>query len=121
MRVTLLLAATMLVCFFDLALTLTFVTSTGMAEANPLARIVMEHGSPAFVVVWKLATMAVGLGILFWARKSKGAEIGAWGVLAVMIVLSVHWLAFAGEVSEMDSDYGRLSEADDPRWISITP
>jgi hypothetical protein len=120
-RVTILLFATCLMCLADLALTLTFVTSIGMVEANPLARSVMEHGSPSLVVLWKLTTMAVGLGILFWARRSKGAELGTWICFLVMAALSFHWFSFTGEVTQPDSDYAQIASLDDPRFISITP
>jgi len=120
-RVTILLIATFLMCMADLALTLTFVTSIGMVEANPLARSVMEHGSPLLIVLWKLATVVLGLGILFWARRNKGAEVGTWVCFAAMAALSIHWLSYTGAVSSMDSDYARMACVDDPRFISITP
>jgi hypothetical protein len=119
-RVTLLLIATFLMGLADLALTLTYVTSIGMVEANPIARFVMEHGSAALVVLWKLATMVLGLGILFWARRSKGAEVGTWVCFMVMAALSFHWLTYAGAVVT-EPDYARVAEVDDPRFISITP
>src|SRR5207253_1891873 len=63
-RVTILLVATALMCLGDLTLTMTYITSMGMVETNPIARAVMASNSPGFVVVWKLTTMALGLGIL---------------------------------------------------------
>jgi len=120
-RVAILLFATVLMGLADLSMTLTFITTVGMIEANPIARLVMELNSPGYVVLWKLATMLVGIGVLFWARMHRGAEIGTWICFAAMAALSIHWLAFAGQVSSMDSDYATLAAADDPRWISITP
>ncbi len=120
-RVTLLLAATCLMCLADLALTLTFVTSIGMLELNPLARSVMEHNSPELVVAWKLATMVLGLGILYWARRNKGAEVGSWVCFVVMAALSIHWFSFTGAVSSLETDYATMATADDPRFISISP
>ena len=120
-RVTILLAATCLMGLADLALTLTFVTTIGMLEANPLARYVMEHNSPSLVVLWKLASMTLGLGILYWARRSRGGEAGTWVCFAVMAALSIHWFTYTGAVAAPDSDYVPMAAMDDPRYISITP
>jgi hypothetical protein len=120
-RVTVLLVATALMCLGDLALTLTYVTSMGMAETNPIARAVMSHNSPAFVVIWKLATMAIGLGILFWARRTKGAEVATWLCFLIMCALCVHWFSFAMTVSDMPSEYAAMAAIDDPQWVSMTP
>jgi uncharacterized BrkB/YihY/UPF0761 family membrane protein len=121
LRVTILLLATCLMCLADLALTLTFVTTTGMLEANPLARSVMEHNSPGLVVVWKLATMVLGLGILYWIRRNKWAEVGSWVCFAVMAALSIHWFTYTGVMASPESEYAAMAAADDPRFISITP
>jgi hypothetical protein len=120
-RVTILLIATCLMCLGDLALTMTYVTSMGMVESNPIARAVMTGHSPQFVIAWKLATMALGLGILFWARRTRGAEIAAWLCFLVMVGLCVHWLLFAMAVSDLPLQYAEFSAADDPRWVSMTP
>jgi hypothetical protein len=120
-RVSILLFATVIMGLADLALTLTFVTTIGMVEANPLARLVMQYNEPGLLVLWKLATMLVGIGVLYWARKNRGAEIGTWVCFMAMAALSVHWLTFTGQVSELESDYAQMAAVDDPRWISITP
>jgi hypothetical protein len=120
-RVAILLFATVLMGLADLSMTLTFVTTVGMVEANPIARLVMQLNHPGAVVLWKLATMLLGIGVLYWARRHRGAEIGTWVCFVAMAALSFHWLTFAGQVSAMDADYATLAAADDPRWISITP
>lgn len=120
-RVVFLLAATALMSLGDLALTLLYTTSSGMVETNPIARAVMAHNSPLFVVVWKLATMVLGLGILCWARKTKAAEVAAWLCFLILVALCVHWLSFATVVSDLPSDYAQLASLDDPRWVSMTP
>jgi hypothetical protein len=120
-RVVFLLAATAFMSFGDLALTLTYATSTGMVETNPIARAVMLHNSPLFVVIWKLATMVLGLGILWWARRAKAAEVAAWLCFLILMALCVHWLSFATVVSRLPSDYAQLASLEDPRWVSMTP
>jgi hypothetical protein len=120
-RVTLLLFATVLMGLADLSLTLTFITTSGMIEANPVARLVMQLNHPGYIILWKLATMLVGIGVLYWARRSRGAEIGTWVCCVVMTALSFHWLTFTGEVTATGSDYAQVAAVGDPRFISITP
>ena len=119
-RVTILLIATAVMCLGDLALTLTYITSMGMVETNPIARAVMASNSPSFVVLWKLATMVLGLGILFWARRTKGAEVAAWLCYLIMCGLCVHWSGFAEAVSDSPLDYTAIASLDDPRWVNMT-
>jgi hypothetical protein len=118
-RVTILLIATALLCLGDLALTMTYVTSMGMVESNPIARAVMTDHSPSFVVLWKLASMALGLGILFYARRTKGAEIAAWLCFLVMGALTIHWFCFAATVAHLPFEYVDMASADDPRWVNM--
>ena len=65
--------------------------------------------------------MAFGFGILFWARKTKGAEIASWLCFLVMGALCVHWLGFAAAVANLPSEYAAMAAADDPRWVNMTP
>jgi hypothetical protein len=120
-RVTILLVATALMCLGDLVLTLTYVTSMVMVETNPIARMVMANNSPTFVVLWKLSTMCLGLGILFWARRTRGAEIASWLCFFIMSALCVHWFGFTAAVSHLPSEYAAMASLDDPRWVSMTP
>jgi hypothetical protein len=121
-RVTILLVATALMCLGDLALTLTFITSVGMIETNPIARAVMALESPAAVIVWKLSTMLLGLGILFFARRFRTAEAAAWVCFFVMAGLSIHWFGFTSAMATVTSpEYAELVMIDDPRWVSMTP
>lgn len=94
-RVASLVAAVMLMSLADLYMTLTFVTSVGMHESNPLARAMMSYGSPAVLVVWKLASVILGAGILLWARRKPAAEIGAWVCFLVLTWLMIRWMFYS--------------------------
>jgi len=118
-RVLLLLVATALMGLADLAMTLTYVTSVGMVERNPIARLVMDLGHPHFLIAWKLSTMLFGLGVLWYARRTRPAEVAAWLCFLAMTALSVHWLGFTGAVASMTQDYGGFAMAQDPGWVSM--
>lgn len=89
-RVALLLAAIVGMALGDLWLTLTHLHAGGMYEANGFARAVMAFGSPWLLAAWKLATVALGIGLLTALRRRGSAEVAAWilcGVHAWVILL----------------------------------
>ena len=119
-RVILLLGATFAMSLADLAMTLTYATSVGMMEVNPIARAVMEHGSPWMLALWKVATAGLGLGILLYLRRLPKAEIAAWLCCAVMTALTVHWMGFNKEVTNCGEEYAALANfPDDPNWVKM--
>jgi len=119
-RVAILLAATFLIGMGDLALTLTYATSVGMIESNPIARLVMSHNSTAAVIVWKLALTLFGTGVLFWARRTRSAEVASWVVFLVMGALCFHWVGFTREAEKQLAEYGTLASAEEG-WVEIDP
>ncbi len=120
-RVLALLAAVLVMGLADLEMTLAYATTVGFAEANPVARWVMNVGSVRYLAVFKLTTMSIGLGILYWARKTPHGEVGAWACFLAMAWLSVHWHAYNRGVSEMTHIVSDLADADDPRWVTMSP
>jgi len=120
LRVSLLLIATAIMCLGDLAMTMTYITSVGMVESNPIARAVMEHNSPAFVVVWKLTTMGLGLGILYWTRRAAKAELATWLCFLVMAGLCIHWLDYSHSIGGLTNDYNALALTREAGWVDMS-
>ena len=104
----------------DLALTLTYATTIGMMEVNPLARAVMRLGSPLLVVLWKLVTAGFGIGTLLYFRKNRYAEVASWVCFIAMIMLLAHWLEFNHSVLSYADDIAVLSGGDFPCWVQMT-
>lgn len=119
-RVIALLAGIVLICTGDLYMTLMYATTVGFFESNPLARAVMEHGSAWLVVLWKFATMALGVGLLFYTRRTRLAEIAAWVCLAIMLGLCVKWGLYAKEMTVLTPQIAELAAFSDHRWVSMT-
>jgi hypothetical protein len=122
-RVAGLCAAIIALSLVDLYLTLLYATHTGMSEANPLARLVLSTGSPAFVALWKLASVTACVGILIRLRRSLTAELAAWLGVAVLTALTVHWTAYAEEKQRL-ADAPQVLDlaavlADDPNYVRI--
>lgn len=120
-RVAMLLAATLAMAVGDLYMTLMFVTHGGMLETNPVARMVMALNSTTAVIVWKLATTLLGLGILFHLRRLRLGEMGAWAVFVALSALSMHWLDYSQESASICPELQVLSQAHDERFVTIDP
>ena len=118
-RVCLLALAIALMSAVDLYLTLLYVTHMGMNEMNPLARAMMEYQSPTLLAVWKAATVTLSVGILFFIRKQRSAEIGAWAAFLFLGWLMSHWIVFIDETRDMNIQAMHEVAAGDPTWIMI--
>lgn len=93
-RVTLLVVVTAALGLLDLAFTLTYASSVGMIELNPLARMMIALGGVSELVRFKLFTIALSGGTLYLIRRRKGAELCAWLSLIVLVLLSLHWARY---------------------------
>ena len=118
-RVSLLIIAILLVSLADLALTLTFLTSVGMAEANPLARAVIGTGSVAAVVGFKLALSAVAVTLLWITRKTHTGEVGAWLGALIMGWLLIRWDAYITQSHVFTVALHGSTHAHDERWVAL--
>jgi hypothetical protein len=120
-RVTGLLAGVVLLSVGDLYMTLLHLTTFGMLEANPLARGIMAHGSPAMLAAWKTATVGLAVGILFWARRRATAEVAAVFCCLVLAWLTLRWVAYSDTVSAMTPELQALVTGEEPRFVTMAP
>ncbi|MFK7758373.1 MAG: DUF5658 family protein [Phycisphaerales bacterium] len=120
-RVILLIALIAAMSMVDLYLTILYVTHSGMNEVNPIARAMMEYQSPAILGIWKLATVALGVGILAFIRHRRSAEMGAWIGCLILGLLMSHWVAYIEEHSRMTQDPIQINALGDPSWVFFEP
>lgn len=118
-RVLLLLSAVVLMSLGDLYMTLQYLLHSGLLEANPLARSIMQYGSPAGLIAWKLCTLILASGILIWARRKLSAELGVLFCCGVMTWLTVRWLEYSDQVSRFTHEAATMAAADDSRWVTL--
>ncbi|MEM9166526.1 MAG: DUF5658 family protein [Planctomycetota bacterium] len=122
MRIAVLLVAATILGLADLALTLTYLTSIGMFEGNPIARLVIASGSAWTVAAFKVLTIALTVWITVIMRRRWQAEMLAWVSAVVMLGLFLHWL---GYIAYAESSTGTLAVvALDPShaagsWVSL--
>jgi hypothetical protein len=117
-RVCLLLCAALMMGAYDLALTLTYATSVGMIEVNPLARAIMlGYNSPLALTIWKLATMALSAWIIYRVRHRRLGEFAAWVSFFVLLTLCLHWVRYVGEAKAFAEEYHMLATMDSARFV----
>lgn len=118
-RVVLLLAAVLLMSLGDLYMTLTYLLNVGMLEGNPIARAVMVLDRPELLIGWKVMSLGLGLGILYWARRSRNGELGAWVCFVLLSWLTVHWSSYNAEVVELTPAIAEMGSLRDHRWVTM--
>ncbi|MCC6676000.1 MAG: hypothetical protein IT436_02545 [Phycisphaerales bacterium] len=118
-RVVLLLVAVLLMSLGDLYMTLTYLLNVGMLEGNPIARAVMVMDRPGLLIGWKVVSLGLGLGILYWARRSRNGELGAWVCFVLLSWLTVHWSSYNAEVVELTPAIAEMGTLRDHRWVTM--
>ena len=116
-RVVVLTLAIVVMSAVDLYITLLYVRTVGMGEANPLARWMMQHFSSDMLIWWKLFTVALACAILLAARRVRVGEAGAWICCFVLVWLCVRWMTYSDEVNSLTSVLHTLSEYDSAKWV----
>lgn len=116
----------MLICIVamslaDLYMTLAHLFHFGMIEANPVARRVIEQGSAAELIIWKLASVLLAVAIFFIARKRRSAEIGTLICFLMLAWLTAHWLNYNEAVSELTAEMNTLATVREGGWVTLTP
>ena len=101
----------------DLLLTLTYSTTCGMTEVNPVAHLFMMSGSVTGLVLWKFATVGLSAALFWKMREHRTAEMGAWLGVMVMAWLTCHWITYTSELSSFTPAIQQLAESNDPRWV----
>ncbi|MEC9374045.1 MAG: DUF5658 family protein, partial [Planctomycetota bacterium] len=114
-----LLSAATVLQLLDLALTLTFMKTTGMVELNPLARWIVDMGGAEGLVAFKAASVLVSLGVLFAVRHHRSAEIGAWIMCAVLLALTARWIENVAALAMELHAIAPMEAMGDERWVRI--
>jgi hypothetical protein len=118
-RVLCLLAAVVVLSLADLYMTLVHLLHFGMLEANPLARAIMEYGSPAALIIWKLLTVGLAVGILFAARARRTAEWAAAFCCLTLVCLTGRWISYNIQVAAIGLEIHEARH-DESSWVSMT-
>jgi hypothetical protein len=121
-RIGWLIVAMTLMGAADLLCTLTYMRTSGMLEANPIARFVLLAGSAEQLVMFKVLMMLLSCGTLYLARRHRKAEACAWVCTAMMFLLTLHWINFNRSISSFTNDMAVLAMSDgefEPMWVKL--
>ncbi len=119
-RVVIVLMALVALGLADLAFTLIFMTTTGMAEANPIARSMVALGGAPQLIRFKLLTILISSYFLWLVRHHRAAERSAWLLCAALVLLSLHWVQYVDTVSAAGAAaFDPAFTAADENWVRI--
>jgi hypothetical protein len=118
-RVICLVTAVALMSLADLYITIIYLRTVGMGEANPIARYVMEHGSQNMLILWKCASVSLACIIFVKYRSRAIAEAASWFAFAVLIWLLIRWIGYADEVWRLTPALHTLSDAESALWVRL--
>ncbi len=104
-RVAGLLAAVLALSAFDVAVTVHQISSSGMFENNPLARLVVAAaGDPTSLVALKAMSLLVSMGLLLGLRRHWQAELGAWLAVGILVWLTAQWGMYLHVMKDIETD-----------------
>ena len=118
-RVCALIIVIALLSAIDLYITLVLLTGGGMAEENPVARMIIGTGSPALLAAWKAATVAPAAVLCFVMRRSFVAETCAWIGAAILGVVMIKWHLYISEMDGIVNALHLLNDGFDHRWVRL--
>jgi hypothetical protein len=91
-RVTWLLGGVVFLSIADLFLTLSYLTSVGMSEGNPIALWLLQSTNSLWpLAIYKGITVAVCVSLLYRNRQQRQSELAAWCALMILVALTIWW------------------------------
>jgi len=118
-RVCWLIFAIAVMSIADLHMTLVHLTTIGMSEGNPIARLVMSTNSPGWLIAWKLTTVAAACLAFFAGRRKLVGEAAAWFCCFVLVWLTLRWGEYATELASVCPQIHLLHAADTAQWVRM--
>lgn len=118
-RVCWLILAIAVLSIADLHMTLVHLTTIGMSEGNPVARLVMSTNSPAMLIAWKLTSVGAACLAFYAGRKKLVGEVAAWFCCAVLIWLTLRWGEYSAELASVCPQLHYLTAADAGQWVKM--
>jgi hypothetical protein len=107
-RVILLIVGVVLLSLGDLLITITYLQSTGMLEANPIAGyIIRVTGSVSILTAYKALTVGICVGLLYRLRRLVEGEVAAWCAVSILAFMSFQWYHYARQFDTTDLELAR--------------
>jgi hypothetical protein len=106
---------------FDLVFTVMSHQHGLLHEENPLARVMLDLGTPS-VVLFKIGLVLIGTYPFLRFRRERIAELGAYTILAAYAILAVHWsLCFEWYTVTFIHELNVANVANAPACVGVAP
>lgn len=103
----------------DLLITITYLRSTGMIEANPIAECLIRlTGSLSVLALYKAVTVGVCVGLLYRLRHHVEGEVAAWCAVAILAVMSFQWHHYTRQFDHADVELAHRWALSD-EWLRL--
>jgi hypothetical protein len=107
-RVILLIVGIVLLSLGDLLITITYLQSTGMLEANPIAGYIIRlTGSVSALTMYKALTVGICVALLYRLRRLVEGEVAAWCAVSILAFMSLQWYHYARQFDTSDLELAR--------------
>ena len=91
-RVIWLLFGIVMLSLADLVLTLSYLTTVGMSEGNPIAVWLLQATNSVWsLAMYKAITVTICVTLLYKIRFQRQGELAAWCAMLILVALSVWW------------------------------
>jgi hypothetical protein len=120
-RICWLIFAIAVLSIADLHMTLVHLTSIGMSEGNPIARIVMSTQSPGVLIAWKLTSVGAACLAFYAGRRTLVGEVAAWFCCGVLVWLTFRWGQYSTELAAVCPQMYLLNQAESGLWVTMSP
>ncbi len=119
-RVLVLLTGIIILSLADLVITMVHLKSTGMAEANPIARFVIGFSqSPLSLICFKALSVMICVVLLFKVRRTLQGEIAAWCAMLILSAMSVMWFHYARQYESTIDLQVAQTELGSNLWVHL--
>ncbi|MBI1370142.1 MAG: hypothetical protein GC162_15995 [Planctomycetes bacterium] len=98
-RVVILMALLVILGLGDLYATIMHLTSIGMDEVNPIGAYLIRANSILGLMLFKFGTMGLTIGLLLKVRHRRITEVASWGLVFVMVALTLHWYQYNMDIT----------------------
>ncbi len=91
-RVLWLLGGVVFLSTADLFLTISYLTTVGMSEGNPIALWLLQATDSVWpLAFYKAITVTVCVSLLYRNRYRRQSELASWCALLILVALTVWW------------------------------
>jgi len=102
-RVNLLMFLVVIMSLVDLYMTLQQMTNQGMFEGNPLVVLLVQWtNSSVGIAIYKALTILIAVGLILRLRLYASAELGAWFMMLVLVLLIIQWVRYIAFFDTLD-------------------